>query len=223
MNETILIKDGILIDPLLSIHQQGNIFIKNGFIESINESKHNAEIVLDAKGCFVCPGFVDMHVHLREPGFEHKETIETGKQVTPNIVENILKDYILNTNSDNIIFDWLVRNIWNKETADKILDSNYKVVFFDLDEKESMRRLLWRMYNPKTWETFMALTESDPKTWDTLVKRSDDEEKFIKQRIKEFYEKTIPVVKIYEKEWKLIKINANQDINKVSKDIINNI
>ena len=34
--------------------------------------------VIDGKGCFVSPGFVDLHVHLREPGYEHKETIETG-------------------------------------------------------------------------------------------------------------------------------------------------
>ncbi len=149
-----------------------------------------------------------------------KETIETGKQVTPDIVENILKDYIKTANSDNIIFDGLVRNIWNKETADNILDKDYKVVFFDLDEKEAMKRLLWRMYNPKTWETFMSWVDIDPKTWDKLVKRSDDEENSIKQRIKEFYEKTLPVVELYEKEWRLIKINANQSVDKVTNEIL---
>jgi len=149
-----------------------------------------------------------------------KNTIEAGKQVTPDIIENILKDYISSTNSDNIIFDGLVRNIWNKETADKILDKWYKVVFFDLDEQEAMKRLLWRMYNPKTWETFMSWVEIDPKTWDKLVKRSDDEENSIKQRIKEFYEKTLPVVDLYEKEWRLIKINANQSVDKVTNEIL---
>ena len=149
-----------------------------------------------------------------------KETIETGKQVTPDIVENILKDYIKTANSDNIIFDGLVRNIWNKETADNILDKDYKVVFFDLDEKEAMKRLLWRMYNPKTWETFMSWVDIDPKTWDKLVKRSDDEENSIKQRIKEFYEKTLPVVELYEKEWRLININANQSVDKVTNEIL---
>ena len=149
-----------------------------------------------------------------------KKTIEAGKQVTPDIIEDILKDYIKTANSDNIIFDGLVRNIWNKETADNILDKDYKVVFFDLDEKEAMKRLLWRMYNPKTWETFMSWVDIDPKTWDKLVKRSDDEENSIKQRIKEFYEKTLPVVELYEKEWKLIKINANQSVDKVTNEIL---
>ena len=149
-----------------------------------------------------------------------KETIEAWKQVTPSIIEDILQDYIHTAQSDDIIFDGLVRNIWNKETADKILDSDYKVIFFDLDEKEAMRRLLWRMYNPKTWETFPSWTEIDTKTWDKLIKRSDDEENSIKQRIKEFYEKTLPVVEIYEKEWKLIKINANQSVDKVTNEIL---
>ena len=150
-----------------------------------------------------------------------KNTIESGKQVTPDIIENILKDYISSNNNDNIIFDGLVRNMWNKETADKILDKWYKVVFFDLNEKEAMKRLLWRMYNPKTWETFTSWTKVDPKTWDKLVKRSDDEENSIKQRIKEFYEKTLPVVDLYKKEWKLIKINANQSVEKVTTEILN--
>jgi len=150
-----------------------------------------------------------------------KNTIETGKQVTPDIVEDILKDYILGSDSENIIFDGLVRNIGNKETADKILDKWYKVVFFELDEWEAMKRLLWRMYNPKTWETFPSWTEIDPKTWDKLIKRSDDEENSIKQRIKEFYEKTLPVVDLYEQEWRLIKINANQSVDKVTNEILN--
>jgi len=149
-----------------------------------------------------------------------KSTIEAWKQVTPEIIEMILEDFISSSKSDNIIFDGLVRNKWNKETADKKLDSNYKVVYFDLPEEEAMKRLLWRMYNPKTWETFPAWTEIDPKTWDKLVRRSDDEENAIKQRIKDFYEKTMPVVEEYEKEWKLIKINANQPIEKVTQEII---
>ena len=149
-----------------------------------------------------------------------KETIEAGKQVTPEIIEMILEDFITNSESENIIFDGLVRNEWNKQTADRKLDKNYKVVYFDLPEQEAMKRLLGRMYNPKTGETFPAGTEIDPKTGDKLIKRSDDEENAIRQRIKEFYEKTMPVVQQYEKEGRLIKINANQPIEEVTKEII---
>ena len=149
-----------------------------------------------------------------------KETIEAGKQVTPEIIEMILEDFIKTAKSQNIIFDGLVRNLGNKQTADKKLDSDYKVVYFDLPEQEAMKRLLWRMYNPKTGETFPAWTTIDPKTGDKLVRRPDDEENAIKQRIKEFYEKTLPVVELYQQEWRLIKINANQPIEEVTKEII---
>jgi len=152
-----------------------------------------------------------------------KSTIEAGKQVTPEIIEMILEDFIKNASSENIIFDWLVRNEWNKETADKKLSSDYKVVYFDLPEEEAMRRLLWRMYNPKTWETFPAGMTIDPKTWDELIKRSDDEENAIKQRIKEFYEKTLPVVEEYKKENRLILINANQAVEKVTDEIVDKV
>lgn len=62
------------------------ITIENGLIVSIERATQGgtpidgATQVLDAKGKLVTPGFIDMHVHLREPGFEHKETIETGSR-----------------------------------------------------------------------------------------------------------------------------------------------
>jgi len=75
-----LIADGILIDPDIGLHRKANLLIEDGVITTITSSVPSADGIIDATGCFVCPGFVDMHVHLREPGFEHKETIETGLQ-----------------------------------------------------------------------------------------------------------------------------------------------
>lgn len=49
-------------------------------LSSEKNSKENADQKIDAKGCYVMPGFVDMHVHLRDPGFTEKETVETGAQ-----------------------------------------------------------------------------------------------------------------------------------------------
>ncbi len=58
----------------------GEIFIANdGTIAEVGQNiSTKADEVIDGKGCIASPGFVDVHVHLREPGFEHKETIETG-------------------------------------------------------------------------------------------------------------------------------------------------
>ncbi len=80
MSEMILFQDGVLIDPLSQRDGKYDVLIRNGQIESIKSSielKKEYRIV-NLKDKIFCPGFIDMHVHLREPGFEHKETIETG-------------------------------------------------------------------------------------------------------------------------------------------------
>ena len=83
-----LIKSGRIIDPSQKIDSLGDILILDGIIADIRTSnptwedlgeKLGREIkIIDAKGTVVCPGFVDAHWHLREPGFEHKETISSG-------------------------------------------------------------------------------------------------------------------------------------------------
>jgi dihydroorotase len=87
----ILIRNGHLIDPLQKIDGVGDILIEKGKIKEINtkskgqrakskELSKSSVKTIDAKGCIVMPGLIDMHVHLREPGFEYKETIKTGSE-----------------------------------------------------------------------------------------------------------------------------------------------
>ena len=75
----LLIKNGRVIDPASGHDAVGDVWIEDGVIKGVgpNLSPANAE-VFDASGLIVAPGFIDMHVHLREPGFEHSETIESG-------------------------------------------------------------------------------------------------------------------------------------------------
>ena len=86
MISKLLIKNGRLIDPAAGVDRKVDIFIKNGRIAEISSTitiKINADSimeVLDAEGLVVSPGFIDIHVHLREPGQEHKETIATGSK-----------------------------------------------------------------------------------------------------------------------------------------------
>ena len=80
---SILIKGGRIIDPSQDIDRKGNVLIENGKIKSFPKTTKKFEddkkvTVINAKGKVVSPGFVDIHVHLREPGFEHKETISSG-------------------------------------------------------------------------------------------------------------------------------------------------
>ena len=76
-----LIKNGLIVDPSQGLHEVQDIFVADGMIQKIGKDLvvEGAEIV-DASGMIVMPGAVDMHVHLREPGDEHKETILTGVQ-----------------------------------------------------------------------------------------------------------------------------------------------
>lgn len=74
-----IIKNGHIIDLKNDIDMLGDILIADGMIAEIAETIDDSEAeVIDAKGMIVSAGLIDMHVHLREPGFEYKEDIETG-------------------------------------------------------------------------------------------------------------------------------------------------
>ena len=75
----LLLKGGTLIDPGSGRDEQTDILIRDGRIESMGKGLNaSAAQVMELKGKIVAPGFMDMHVHFREPGFEHKETVLTG-------------------------------------------------------------------------------------------------------------------------------------------------
>lgn len=76
----LLLKSGRLIDPVSGKEESMDIAIVDGRFERIGHqlSSNKTYEVIDLKDKVIAPGFIDMHVHLREPGFEHKETIETG-------------------------------------------------------------------------------------------------------------------------------------------------
>ena len=75
-----LIKHGRVIDPANGVDAVQDVLIADGKIERVGKNlvaPVGAEVV-DAAGKVVCPGFIDIHVHLREPGYEYKETVATG-------------------------------------------------------------------------------------------------------------------------------------------------
>jgi dihydroorotase len=80
----ILITGGHLIDPANKIDGPADLVIKDNVIESVGGAdsvkKDKVDEVIDAKGMWVTPGLIDIHVHFREPGFEKKETILTGSK-----------------------------------------------------------------------------------------------------------------------------------------------
>ena len=77
----LLIRNGRVIDPASNRDEIADVFIRGGNIVAVGPKLDAAGAkVHDATGLVVAPGFVDMHVHLREPGFEHAETIESGSR-----------------------------------------------------------------------------------------------------------------------------------------------
>src|SRR3984957_10270348 len=75
----LLVIGGRIVDPSQELDAVRDIRIENGFIVEIGEHLEVSDTdIFDATGMVVAPGFIDMHVHLREPGQTHKETIATG-------------------------------------------------------------------------------------------------------------------------------------------------
>jgi dihydroorotase len=76
----LLIRNGRVVDPSQGLDQGMDLLLENGVVAAIGErlDPPARTKVFDAAGLVVAPGFIDLHTHLREPGFEHKETIESG-------------------------------------------------------------------------------------------------------------------------------------------------
>jgi dihydroorotase len=75
----LLIKSCCIVNPTVDYEGEKDIYVEDGIILNIDNSlNYNADRVINAKGYMVLPGFIDMHAHLREPGFEIKETVRTG-------------------------------------------------------------------------------------------------------------------------------------------------
>jgi dihydroorotase len=75
----VLIRGGRLLDPATGRDEAGDLLASEGLIEAVGEGLdgRGAEVI-DAEGAWICPGFVDLHTHLREPGQEYKEDIASG-------------------------------------------------------------------------------------------------------------------------------------------------
>ncbi len=76
----LLLRGGRVVDPARGFDQTADVLIdEDGLIVAVDaDVPADAAEIVDVTGCLVAPGFIDMHVHLREPGQEHKETIESG-------------------------------------------------------------------------------------------------------------------------------------------------
>jgi dihydroorotase len=80
MTESILIKGALVIDPAAGLEDVRDVRVTGGSIAAMDKSleQSNGDTVLDAKGLWLCPGFIDMHTHMRDLGQKDKEDLDTG-------------------------------------------------------------------------------------------------------------------------------------------------
>src|SRR5271169_4058791 len=79
--DSLLIARGHVVDPATGVDQEMDVLLRDGRVASVaapGKLRGESKRVVNAKGLIVAPGFIDLHVHLREPGQSHKETIATG-------------------------------------------------------------------------------------------------------------------------------------------------
>ena len=78
---TLLLKGGSVVDPSQKLEKNLDLLVEKGRVAALGKIQDKKSWqVIDTSGWIVAPGFVDMHVHLREPGREDKETILTGSK-----------------------------------------------------------------------------------------------------------------------------------------------
>ncbi len=74
-----ILKNGFVIDYATNTNEKLDIIIENGKIKAIGKNLEiNGAEIIDCTNLYIMPGMVDIHCHLRQPGFEYKETIESG-------------------------------------------------------------------------------------------------------------------------------------------------
>jgi len=82
MSGVVVIRGGTVIDPASGLHARRDVVVRDGRVTEVSDAVGADTLadatVIPAANCLVLPGLIDMHVHLREPGYEYRETIETG-------------------------------------------------------------------------------------------------------------------------------------------------
>ncbi|MBN1494399.1 nucleoside monophosphate kinase [Candidatus Peregrinibacteria bacterium] len=156
-------------------------------------------------------------------GKKIKSIIEAGHLVPNEIVMEIVENFIKKIKKgENIIFDGIPRKKIQAVSLEKLLKKDkreYKALILDLSEKEATNRLITRRIcaDCKTAYPAMYKEKKCEKCGGKLETRTDDNPESIKTRIKAYFNETMPVIELFEKEGKLIRVDGSKTIEEVSK------
>ena len=156
-----------------------------------------------------------------------KNIMESGKLVSDEIMIDLIKEQLTNSEGKPFILDGFPRTLNQAMSLDDIVSDDYEVIYLDLDEEEAIKRILGRItcecgksYNSNI-DSLKPKVEGVCDTCQSkLSKRSDDNEEAFKVRFESFINNTKPVLEYYEEKNKLHKINVNRNVSDIYKDIL---
>ncbi|MBP9718136.1 nucleoside monophosphate kinase [Candidatus Gracilibacteria bacterium] len=165
-----------------------------------------------------------------ELGHKIKSIIEAGHLVPNEVVMEIVENFVMKVArpDQSIIFDGIPRNQEQSNTFTSLLDRaqrTYTGVYFELSREQAENRLLKRRICSKCKSVFPAFYDKAvcEKCGGELITRADDNADAIKTRIEIFYKETLPVIEGWAKVGKMISINADQPIEKVTVEMMNKL
>lgn len=161
-----------------------------------------------------------------ELGRKVKSTIEAGHLVTTEIVMEIIADFLKKLpEGKSALFDGIPRSEDQKVQYDQVMKNanrDFMGLWIELTSDEAMKRLTTRRLCSKCKEIYPADYKGSvcEKCGGELITRTDDTPDAIKVRLQTFDEKTLPVIREYEAEGKMLKVDGEKSIPEVTSDIL---
>lgn len=162
-----------------------------------------------------------------EIGAEVKNIIDKGELVSDDLIIKLVKDKLTSLKGKPFILDGFPRTLNQAESLDKILTDDYIVIYLDLDESEAINRITGRLtcncgksYNVNIDKLKPKVDGICDNCGSILIKRDDDNVESFKVRFKTFLDNTDSILKYYEDQEKLIKIDVNKDVQDIFESIL---
>lgn len=170
----------------------------------------------------------------KEESIKIQEFMNEGKLVPDEYINKVVEDRIRAFDCKNgFIIDGYPRTIKQGEMFDQMLESNYKditgVINLETSEEEIITRIVNRIVCPNckaiyNEKTAPPITSGICDVCDTeLIKRKDDDEEKIKERLKEYHEKTAGLVDYYKEKDKLFTIIVSEELKKLGKEVLKEV
>ncbi len=163
-----------------------------------------------------------------ELGKEISSYVNSGKLVPSEVTNKVMEEELKKNKYENgYILDGYPRDLSQAEFFDKIDEINYAILI-DISDEETIKRLSSRRQCKKCGKIYGAVNLEEgqkecKECGGELIQREDDKPEAIKKRLEEYHNKTKPLIIFYEEKDKLKKINGQQSIEKVNKDILGSV